>query len=234
MSKRAIGYIRVSTEEQAESGLGLATQRQRIEAWCVANGYELVNVFEEPGVSGKSTKKRKRLKAALDAACEHGAALIVYSLSRLARSTQDAIEIADRLGKAGADLVSLSESLDTTSAAGRMIFKVLAVLAEFERDLIAERTRAALAYKRGNGERIGTIPYGWRLAEDGVALEPVESEQGVVREIMAMRAERRSYRAIADELTRRGVPTKKGRTTWTHQAVASIVKRAGQQGGTAD
>ena len=213
MTKQAIGYVRVSTEEQAESGLGLATQRQRIEAWCIANGYELVNVFEEPGVSGKSTKRRKKLKAALDAACEQGAALVVHSLSRLARSTQDAIEIAERLAKAGADLVSLSESLDTTSAAGRMIFKVLAVLAEFERDLIAERTRAALAYKRSNDERIGTIPYGWRLAEDGVTLQPVESEQAVVREITAMRAAGRTFRYIARELTRRGVPTKKGNVT---------------------
>lgn len=95
---------------------------------------------------------------------------MVYSLSRLARSTKDAIAIAERLDKAGADLVSLSEKIDTTTAAGKMVFRMLAVLAEFERDLVSERTTAALAHKAGKGERIGEVPFGWTLAADGVTL----------------------------------------------------------------
>jgi site-specific DNA recombinase len=152
--------------------------------------------------------------------------LVVYSLSRLARSTRDAIDIADRLGKAGADLVSLTERIDTTTAAGKMVFRMLAVLAEFERDLVSERTAAALAHKRYKGERVGDIPYGWRLADDEVTLIPLESEQAAIQRIKAMRDRGCSYRAIAEELTRRGVPTKKGNSRWTHQAVASILKRA--------
>ena len=150
---------------------------------------------------------------------------MVYSLSRLARSTRDAIEIAERLDRAGADLVSLTEKIDTTTAAGKMVFRMLAVLAEFERDLVSERTTAALAHKRRIGERTGGIPYGYRLADDGVQLVAIGAEQAIIADIRAMRSAGKSYRAIADELTEGGVPTKKGRGRWSHQAVARIIRR---------
>ncbi len=150
---------------------------------------------------------------------------MVYSLSRLARSTRDAIEIAERLDKAGADLVSLTEQLNTTNATGKLTFRLFAILAEFERDLVSERTTAALAHKRRNGERTGGIPYGWRLADDATTLVAVEAEQTVIRDIRGMRRAGKSYRVIADELTQRGVPTKQGRGGWKHSAVVGIVRR---------
>jgi len=226
MNNKAVGYTRVSTAGQVDNGVSLEVQAARIRAWSEANGYELTEIGSDAGVSGKRADKRPGLQAAVEAACRHRGALVVYSLSRLARSTRDAIDIADRLQKSGADLVSLTERIDTTTAAGKMVFRMLAVLAEFERDLVSERTAAALAHKRRKGERIGDIPYGWQLADDRVALLPVESEQTTIREIRAMRKRGKSYRAIAEELTRRAVPTKKGGPTWTHQAVASILKRA--------
>ena len=225
MSARAIGYVRVSTADQAINGVSVDAQTARIRAWCDANGYELAGIHTDAGLSGKRAGNRPGLQRALAAVCKLRGVLVVYSLSRLARSTRDAIDIADRLHRAGADLVSLTESIDTTTAAGKMVFRMLAVLAEFERDLVSERTTAALAHKRSKGERVGTVPYGWRLAEDGVTLEAIQAEQAIVREITAMRAERRSYRAIAEELTRRGVPTKIGGAVWTHQTVASILRR---------
>ena len=88
---------------------------------------------------------------------------------------------------------------------------MLAVLAEFERDLVSERTTAALAHKRRNGERTGGIPYGWRLEPDGTTLVAIDSEQAIIADIRAMRRTGKSYRAIADELTQRGVPTKQPR-----------------------
>lgn len=227
MNQRAIGYIRVSTAGQATDGVSIDVQTARIRAWCEGNGYSLAETFTDAGISGKRTANRPGLRQALDAACKRGAALVVYSLSRLARSTRDAIEIAERLDKAGADLVSLTEKLDTTSAAGKMLFRMLAVLAEFERDLVSERTTAALAHKRQNGERTGGIPFGWELADDGTMLVAIEAEQAVLAEIRAMRTAGRSYRAIADELTRRGVPTKKGRGRWSYMTVVGIVKRNG-------
>jgi site-specific DNA recombinase len=224
---KACGYIRVSTADQALNGIGLASQRERIEAWCMANGYALVQTFSDEGASGKRADNRIGLQNALQAACEaRGAALIVYSLSRLARSTKDAISIAERLDKAGADLVSLSERIDTTTAAGKMVFRMLAVLAEFERDLVSERTTAALAHKKAIGQRVGSVPYGYELAPDGSTLAPLKSELAVIDDICSMRVSGLSLERIAAALTERGTPTKTGRSTrWTHQAVARIVNR---------
>lgn len=98
---------------------------------------------------------------------------MVHSLSRLARSTRDAIGIAEALGAAGADLVSITEKIDTTTGMGRFFFTTIAALAQLERDQISERTKAALAHKRAKGERVsGRIPYGYKLAEDQVTLVP--------------------------------------------------------------
>ncbi len=90
---------------------------------------------------------------------------------------------------------------------------------------LSERTTAALAHKKRNGERTGGIPFGFKLAGDGVQLVAIEAEQAVIADIRAMRQAGKSYRAIADALTERGVATKKGNGCWSHTAVAGIVKR---------
>ena len=117
MAKTAIGYIRVSTEGQVTEGVSLDAQRAKIEAWCLANDVQLGGVFVDAGISGKRADNRPELQAALNAVCKCGGVLVVYSLSRLARSTKDTISIAERLSKSNADLVSLSEKIDSTSAA---------------------------------------------------------------------------------------------------------------------
>ena len=104
-------------------------QRERITAWCETNGYALGAVHVDAGISGKRADNRDGLQRALRAVCKRrGQVLIVYSLSRLARSTKDCITIAERLHKARVDLVSLSEQIDTTTAAGIMVFRMLSVL----------------------------------------------------------------------------------------------------------
>ena len=169
----AVGYTRVSTDGQATDGVSLEAQQARIRAWCEANDYALVNVHVDAGLSGCRADNRPGLQDALTSAARHKAALVVYSLSRLARSTKDAIAISERLAKNGADLVSLSERIDTTTAAGKMVFRMLAVLAEFERDQVAERTKGALAHLRNQGKRIQRedslwIRSGRRWRESGV------------------------------------------------------------------
>ncbi len=121
--------------------------------------------------------------------------------------------------------MSLSERIDTTTAARKMVFWMSAVLAEFERDLVFEQTTAALAHKAGRGERVGEIPFGWTLGADGVTLVENPAEQVILADIRELRADGRTYRAIAAELTGRGVLTKKGKEKWTHQPVGSILKR---------
>ncbi len=223
---KAIGYLRVSTEGQAVEGVSLDAQRAKIEAWATANEYNLVAVFEDAGISGSGMTKRPGLQEALDAACAQNAALVVYSLSRLARSTKDALAISERLDKAGADLVSLSEKIDTTTAAGKMVFRMLAVLAEFERDLVSERTTAALQHMKAKGQRVGTVPYGYRVGDDGATLEAHEGEQQIVSTIHQLRRGGMTLAGIRDELNVRGIENRKGKTVWSLSTLHKIAKDA--------
>ncbi len=167
----AIGLIRVSTGKQCNNGASLEVQAKRIKSWADSNNYKLLNIHSDKGISGAKTDNRPGFQKALKEACEKQAALVVYSLSRLGRSTKDIITTSEELEKAGADLVSLTEQIDTSSAAGKMVFKMLAVLGEFERDLISERTKASLQHMKTQGKRTGNIPYGKQLSEDKKFLE---------------------------------------------------------------
>jgi DNA invertase Pin-like site-specific DNA recombinase len=222
---KAIGYVRVSTEGQAQDGISLDAQQAKISAWCQISGYESIGMFVDAGLSGSRSDNRPALQEALAQACKHKAALVVYSLSRLARSTKDAILISEHLDKNGADLVSLSERIDTTTAAGKMVFRMLAVLAEFQRDQVAERTKGALGHLRLQGKRIsGQIPYGYDLAADGETLSVNVLEQEGLRLITTLRLEGLGRRRIADRLNKEGIPSKTG-APWSHQTVGGIIKR---------
>lgn len=222
---KAVAYIRVSTSGQATEGVSLESQRVKFEAWVTANDYECGGIHVDAGVSGGKTQNRPALQAALNEACEAGAVLVVYSLSRLARSTRDVLTIAERLDKAGADLVSLTEKIDTTSAAGKMLFRVLAVLAEFERDLVSERTTAAMSHLRAQGRRISRhVPFGFNLSDDGKMLIEDELEQAAIRYIHELRAEGLSLRKIGEALERNCIKTKNG-GKWQAQTISDILKR---------
>lgn len=222
---RAVGYVRVSSEMQASDGVSLDAQEARIRSWCLTNGAELASLHVDAGISGGRADNRPGLQAALDDVCRAGGVLVVYSLSRLARSVRDTLAIAERLDQGGADLASLSERIDTTTAAGKMLFRLLAVLAEFERDLISERTQTAMSYKRSKGERVGQLPLGSCLADDGRTLLPDQAELQTVATIAELAASGLGLRAIARELDRQGIPTKTGRSGWTHAAVAKVLAR---------
>lgn len=212
MAATAIGYIRVSTEGQATDGVSLDAQRAKIEAWCDLNDYTLTAVHVDAGISGKSADNRPGLQAAL-ADCRKGCALVVYSLSRLARSTRDTINIGDKLAKVGADLVSLTERVDTTSASGKMVFRLMAVLAEFERDQISERTTMALQHKKAQGEKTGgAVPYGFALAADGINLVEHPAEQIVIRQAKELHESGLSLRHIAAKLDELGFTARNGQT----------------------
>ncbi|MBA7495970.1 DNA-invertase hin [subsurface metagenome] len=223
MTAQAIGYIRVSTSGQVEEGVSLEAQQAKINAWCIANDYELLDVFIDAGISGKNLN-RKGLVEAIDILAP-GTAIVVYSLSRLTRSTKDMLHLAEVIEDKQADLVSLSEKIDTTSAAGRMVFRMLAVLNEFERDQISERTKTALAHKKANGERIGTVPYGYRLTEDGKTLNKDENEQTVLTRMKRLRSKGHTLQAIADRLNKEGAYTRRG-TVWRYQYIHSLLRAA--------
>jgi len=222
MSKQAVIYVRVSTDGQVEDGVSLEAQKAKLSAWCLVHDYQLLDCFVDAGISGGRSDNRPGLQAAIELACKSKSALIVYSLSRLARSTKDTIAIGEKLDHAGADLVSLSEKIDTTSAAGKMIFRMLAVMAEFEKDQISERTKMAMHHKKSKGERVGSIPFGFDVAGDGATLIRNEAEQAAIVLIAKLRSVGETYQSIATELERREVLTKNGKSKWQPMTVRNI------------
>ena len=175
----------------------------------------------DAGISGKSMDKRTGLQDALKTTGK-GMALVVYSLSRLARSTQDTLSIADTFNQRGADLVSITEHIDTTGAMGKMLFQLMAVFSEFERNVISERTKSALAHKKAKGEKYAPVPFGYIEVEKRLVV--VQAEAQIVTEIMAKRKAGVSMQKIADALNGQGVIGKQG-GKWYASSVKCILDR---------
>ena len=228
---KAIGYTRCSTHEQADSGLGLDAQAERIRAYCAMKGLALIDLITDAGVSGgKPLGKRPGGERLLTAIRQRKAdSVVVLKLDRGFRNATDCLNTVEQweAKRVALHIVDLGgNAIDTTSAAGRFMLVVLAGAAEMERNLTRERTRAAMAIKKANGERVGAVPYGYDLADDGTMLVENVAEQAVIRDIRALRADGRKLKQIAAALTDRGVPTKTGRSKeWSHQTVARILKR---------
>jgi site-specific DNA recombinase len=207
-TKPAIIYARVSTAGQAAEGVSMDMQEEKARRWAETNGYPVDGIFRDAGISGRKMENRPELLKALEAVCKCSGVLVVYSLSRLARSTAETIVIADRLERSGADLMSLTEKIDTTSAAGKMVFRVLAVIAEFERDVIAERITAALHHKRDHHEVYNNTPLGFNRNEK--KLVPNEEETEIIKKIFRLRKRGLSMQKIADRLNKDGYKGKNG------------------------
>lgn len=218
----AIAYIRVSTSRQAQEGMSLDAQRSRIEDWCRLNGHSLEVVYADEGVSGKRADNRPELQRALAHVCRTGGVFVVYSLSRAGRSLDDLREISRRIDRAGAQFVSLTENIDTTSAVGRLVFTMIGAFAEFERELIAERVRGAMAYGRTQNKRQSRfVPMGWKMSGDGKSLVEDDAEQAVVRRVVSHAGSGLGAKAIYSRLVADGIVGRNGRP-WS----ASAIRRA--------
>jgi DNA invertase Pin-like site-specific DNA recombinase len=224
---RVVGYVRVSTKEQADDGVSLLAQAQRVRDYCRLYQLDLVCVLSDPGESGANLRRPGLTEALgmLDSGAADG--LVVAKLDRLSRSILDWSSLIERYFADGrrCRLFSVGDSIDTRTATGRLMLNLLVSVAQWERERIVERTVEALDHKRAAGERIGTVPYGWTVGADGKTLDTVPDEQRVIRVIMTRIDEGFYFRAIAAELTRRGILTKKGRRLWSPAAVRSIFSR---------
>jgi site-specific DNA recombinase len=221
----AYGYIRVSSDEQADSGLGLEAQRQRIRAYCEAKGLQLTTLFEDPAISGgKPLSSRPAGSRLLTDARRHRAIVIVAKFDRLFRSVADAAQTIADFDRRGIELVAISEGFDMTNPYGRAMAQMASVFAELERAMIRERTKAALKVKRGRGERIsGHAPFGWDFGRGGRLVENA-TEQRAVAWIRQLHSQGTSLRQIADMLNEKGVEPKRAKK-WLHSSVLRIVKR---------
>lgn len=205
----AVGYVRVSTDEQA---LGPEAQRAAIEAWAAREGVQVTAWHVDHGVSGATAiEARPGLCAALASLRATGAGiLVVAKRDRVARDVVVAATAERAAVAAGARLVSADGTANGDSPADAFMRTVIDGAAAYERGLIRARTRAALRVKKARGERVGAVPYGFRVAADGVRLEADPGEQGVFATVRELRAAGLSHRAIVGELAARGLVSRAG------------------------
>ena len=226
MSAKCVAvYVRVSTEEQALSGLGLAAQLDRCTAYARAVGLDErgpVEVFRDAGVSAKSTDRPALTELMQRVRARRVAAVIVLKVDRLARRTMDVLSLVEDFERYDVTFASVSEQLDTSTPTGRMVLTILAAVAQAEREAISERTRSAIAVKLRRGLAHGYAPLG-HVAEQG-KLVPIEDEQATLRVIAELRERGHSLRAICTELAVQGRRTKRG-GAWGPQNVANVVRR---------
>src|ERR1051326_5946978 len=224
---KTVGYVRVSTDKQADRGVSLEAQAEKIRAMGVVRGAELLDIIVDGGESAKSLNRpgMARLLALVDAGAVE--AVIIAKLDRLTRSVKDLCTLLERFERQGVALISVAESLDTGSAAGRLVLNIMTDVSQWEREAIGERTRDAMSHKRSQGQRVGNIAYGCRLAVDRIHLEDDPHEQAVLAEIRRLRGEGRTLRGIAAALNHRAYRNRRG-TAWRLESVARVLKPGAQ------
>lgn len=207
---RVVGYVRVSTDEQRDSGAGLEAQRAAITSECERRGWHLIDIVEDAGFSAKDLKRPGVQEALRVLESGDASALVAAKLDRLSRSMIDFTALMAQAQKQGWALVALDCAVDTTTPAGEAMANMLATFAQFERRLISQRTREALAAKRASGVRLG---------------RPPTLPSRVARRIERRRAAGETLRKIADELNRDRIPTAHGGAQWHPATVRHVLQR---------
>lgn len=205
-----VAYVRVSTEEQAASGLGLDAQRAAIAAEAQRRGWTVVETFADEGISGgKGVEHRPGLAAAIEAV-ESGraAGFLAAKLDRVSRSVLDTAQLMEQARRGGWELTTCDLAIDTSTPAGEATASMMAVFSQLERRLISQRTREALAVKKAQGVRLG---------------RPSSLPREVVERIIAAKAAGSSLRTIAAELTADNVATSQGGKTWHASTVKGVL-----------
>jgi DNA invertase Pin-like site-specific DNA recombinase len=212
---RAVCYLRVSTDEQAGSGLGLEAQEAAVRSWAAYRGVEVVAVEVDVCSGAMPPTDRPGFGRAL-ARLGRGQAdcLVAAKLDRVTRSSRGLVDVLDLAREHGFALVLLDPEVDTTSPAGRFMVGILAEVAALERELIRERTRQALRAKRQRGERQGPGPKLDPALRGWIAAEVTGG---------------RSKKSLARELNDRGVPTASGRGRWYPSTILAVCRSVDYQ-----
>jgi DNA invertase Pin-like site-specific DNA recombinase len=218
---KAIGYVRVSTQGQAVDGVSLDAQREKIAQYCALYEYELIGIVEDAGASAKTLDREGLREVLQQMEAGHATALVVAKLDRLTRSVGDLATLLEKYFAGRFDLVSVNEQVNTGTAAGRLVLNVLMSVAQWEREAIGERTKTALQHKKAQGQRVGSIPYGYRLNSDGVNLEEDGEEMAIIRAVQEFHAAGLSRCKIAAQLTAHGYKPRGG--AWHHETIKNIL-----------
>jgi len=232
-TNRCYGYIRVSTKMQVDDGISLEVQKAKIEVWCQANELELVQIFEDRGISGTSMNGRDGLKTLMDT-IKQGETMMALSISRISRSASDFLALIDELNMRGCRLILYTERFDTKTPYGRFAATLFSAVAELEVNMTKQRVAEAMHHKMEKGEFIGRPPYGWKLSNGpGSDLVEVPTEQVAITKIRDLRdgnnpkQKKYAYEKIAAKLNRAGfLPPGKSKE-WNHKNVSRIYARKG-------
>ncbi|MEW6473027.1 MAG: recombinase family protein [Actinomycetota bacterium] len=201
----AVGYLRCSTAEQADSGLGLAAQRQAVEEVAQRRGLHLHSVLADEGVSGSvEPARRPQLSQALQLLGREAGTLVVSRVDRLGRTLHDLVVLFKVAQEGGWSVISADGLLDTSTLWGRVMGIQMGIVAEIERELIRARTREALATKKARGDRLG---------------RPIQTPEPLRRQVASVYVEQGSYLGAAEALNQRGITTVTG-STWTASKVS--------------
>jgi site-specific DNA recombinase len=240
---KAVGYVRVSTQEQATEGFSLEAQVEKLVKYAAAKDFELLGIYKEEGVSGKVPLASRPQGAALveELGRKRTMHVLVVKLDRLFRNTHDALTYANKWDQSGTALHVLDmggDAVDTKSALGRMFFTIAAGFAEMERRIIGERVTATLNHMRLTGQVYTRIPpFGFErqneMDENGNVVKKllvkVPEEIETITRILRWRKNGMGYSAIARELTRLRIPTKRG-GKWYPVTVSEILRMYGEEG----
>jgi DNA invertase Pin-like site-specific DNA recombinase len=221
---RAVAYLRVSTEKQADKGVSLEAQRAKVEAYAQLYDLQLVEVVVDAGASAKTLDRPGLQRALQMLKARHAEALLVVKLDRLTRSVVHLGQLLeDYFAEGKWALLSVGEQIDTRSAAGRLVLNVLASVSQWERETIGERTSAAMQHKASVGEYTGgDFPYGYRLGPDGEKLIEDPEEQKALAAAQQLRGVGFSLRSVARELNAKGFRSRTGKP-FAHVQVARML-----------
>lgn len=216
--KLTVGYVRVSTTEQS---LSVEAQTARLKAYAKATDRNLDHIYVDYGVSGKSLNRPELAELLNGVRDSLIGTVIVIKLDRLTRSVRDLGDLVQTFQEYQANLISVSESLDTGSASGRMVMNMMATVAQWEREVIVERTTAVMRHKRENGRVYGKVPMGYMRVGDALRENP--AEQKILREMRTRRAAGESAHSIARWLNEEGVPARQGGKKWYPASVLRVL-----------
>lgn len=219
-------YVRVSTEEQALNGFSIRAQKEKLIYYSTEiKNWNVYKVYSDEGISGKDIVNRPSMKEMLeDIKNKIINNVLVFKIDRLTRSTKDLIELVEFFNKYECDFNSLNESIDTSTATGRMFIKIIGIFAEFERENIVERVKLGFERKAKEGHSIcsSTPPFGYDRPIGSKKLIINKNEAKIVKQIFKMFIENNTISSIVDYLNKKRIKTKKGKA-WTYKTIKLIL-----------
>jgi site-specific DNA recombinase len=214
-------YTRVSTEEQAKEGYSLSAQEERLRAYAKSQGWSVYKIYVDDGYSAASKERPALKRLLLDSSLKRFDIVLVYKIDRLSRSLKDLIEIVAELNRFDVGFKSCTELIDTTRPEGRLMFHQFGSFAQYERELISQRTRFGMMKRLRQGLWNGQAPYGYTITDGKLAVD--EKEVNTVKMLFELYLKKNmGVVAISRELNRVGIKPRRGRM-WKGNTIHNIL-----------